>query len=80
MFILFLLVLFGAFLLLRRGQFGPPPWFGAHHSPESEAKQVLASRFAQGEISSDEFLERASVLNWTPGSDSWETRGKRKRR
>jgi uncharacterized membrane protein len=78
MFVLFLLILAGAFFLARRNGFGPPPWI-AHHSPETEAKRVLADRFARGDISSDEFLERASVLNWTPGSDAWETRKKRRR-
>jgi len=43
-------------------------------SPEQEAKRVLADRFARGELSTDEFMERASVLNWTPGSDSWPAR------
>lgn len=71
MVLLLLLLLFGALFLLRRGgQIGPPPWLRASHSPETDAKRVLAERFAQGDISSDEFLERASVLNWTPGSDS----------
>ncbi len=78
MFLLFLLLAAGAFFLMRRGTFGPPPWVG-RSSPETEAKRVLSERFARGDISSDEFLERASVLNWTPGSDTWETR-KRKRR
>ena len=32
-----------------------------------EAREILATRFATGDLSSDEFLERASVLNWTPG-------------
>jgi putative membrane protein len=38
--------------------------------PEEEAKHVLADRFARGDISSDEFLERSSMLGWTPGSDA----------
>jgi uncharacterized membrane protein len=79
MFFLFVLLVLGTlFFLVRRGYLGPPPW-AAHRSPESEAKTILAERFARGDISSDEFMERASVLNWTPGSDSWETRkGKKK--
>ena len=79
MFFLFVLLVLGTlFFLVRRGYLGPPPW-AAHRSPESEAKTILAERFARGDISSDEFMERASVLNWTPGSDSWEARiGKRK--
>ena len=31
------------------------------------ARSILAERFARGEIDGDEFMERASVLNWTPG-------------
>lgn len=38
--------------------------------PEEEAKRVLAERFARGDIASDEFLERSSMLGWTPGSDA----------
>jgi putative membrane protein len=78
MFLFFLLVVAGTLFLLRRGIIGPPPWVAAHRSPENEAKKVLAERFARGDISSDDFLERASVLNWTPGSDTWETRKRRR--
>jgi putative membrane protein len=79
MFLLFVLLVLGTlFFLVRRGYLGPPSWT-VHRSPESEAKQILAERFARGDITSDEFMERASVLNWTPGSDSWEVRkGKKK--
>lgn len=80
--LLLLLLLAGAFLLARRGQlgrFGPPPWV-AHHSPEGEAKRILAERFAKGDITTDEFMERASVLNWTPGSDPMNNWKPRKRR
>jgi putative membrane protein len=79
--LLFLLLLLGtAFFLLRRGKLGPPPWLAMRHSPEAAARRILAERFAQGEISSDEFMERASILNWTPGSDTWETRRPHKKR
>jgi uncharacterized membrane protein len=71
MFVLFLLLVLATFFLVRRGHIAPPPWIGQHRSPEAEAKRILAERFARGEISSDEFMERASVLNWTPGSDAW---------
>jgi putative membrane protein len=37
--------------------------------PEDEAKRILAERFARGDISSDEFMERSSILNWTPGAE-----------
>jgi uncharacterized membrane protein len=35
--------------------------------PEEEAKRIPAERFARGDIASDEFMERSSILNWTPG-------------
>ena len=35
--------------------------------PEEDAKRILADRFARGDIASDEFMERSSILNWTPG-------------
>lgn len=81
MFFLFLLLLLGGlFLLARRGRIGLPPWL-AQRSPESEARRILAERFARGDMSSDDFMERASVLNWTPGSDIWEhSSGKKRRR
>jgi len=79
MFLLFVLLVLGTlFFLVRRGYLGAPPW-AAHRSPETEAKSILAERFARGDITTDEFMERASVLNWTPGSDAWEVRkGKKK--
>ena len=68
MFLLFLLLVIATVAFVRRGgQFGPPPWARQLRSPEHEARQILATRFATGDISSDEFLERASILNWTPG-------------
>jgi uncharacterized membrane protein len=81
MFFLLMLLALGTllFFLVRNGQLGSPSWANTR-SPESEAKKILAERFARGDITSDEFMERASVLNWTPGSDSWEVRkGKKKR-
>ena len=80
MFFLFILLAFGAFLLLRHGHFGPPPWVGGTRSPEFEAKRMLAERFARGDISSDEFLERASILNWTPGTETWPPADRKQRR
>jgi uncharacterized membrane protein len=80
MFFLFMLLVLGTvvFFLVRHGQFAPQSLAGSR-SPESEAKKILAERFARGDITTDEFMERASVLNWTPGSDSWEI-GKRKKK
>ena len=81
MFLLFLLLLAATFFFLARtGRIGPPPWVQSR-SPEGEAKRVLAERFARGDITTDEFMEKASVLNWTPGSDpydNWKPRKKRR--
>ena len=80
MFLLFLMLVAGTlFYLVRTGRISPPPWVAARTSPELEARKILSERFARGDISTDEFMERASVLNWTPGSDSWEI-GKRKKK
>lgn len=69
----FLLLALLASLLLaylwRQGKLSVPS-LGAPRTPEDEAKRILAERFARGDISSDDFMERASILNWTPGSDS----------
>ena len=47
--------------------------------PEEEAKRILADRFARGDIASDEFMERSSILNWTPGVEPVPSkRGKRR--
>lgn len=78
MFLLFLLLVAGSIFLMRRGGLGAIPPFVRQPSPEAEAKRVLAERFARGDMSSDDFLERASVLNWTPGSEAWETPKKRR--
>ena len=78
--LLFLLLIAGTiFLLVRQGKLGPPPWVSAQRSPETEAKRILSERFARGELSTDEFMERASVLNWTPGSESWESQSRKKK-
>ena len=65
---LLLLLLVGAtlFWLRRTGRLGELG-AGRRRRPEDEAREILATRFATGDLSSDEFLERASVLNWTPG-------------
>ncbi|WP_186356274.1 SHOCT domain-containing protein [Streptomonospora sp. PA3] len=68
---LLVLLLLGvlAYLLITRFKGRRPPWAGAaHEPPEYAARKVLAERFARGDITVDEFLERASVLNWTPGA------------
>jgi putative membrane protein len=80
MFFLLMLLVLGTllFFLIRNGQLASSQ-MTANRSPEAEAKRILAERFARGDITSDEFMERASILNWTPGSDSWDL-GKRKKR
>jgi putative membrane protein len=82
MFFLLMLLVLGTllFFLIRHGHFGSPSVAASNPSPETEAKKILAERFARGEISTDDFMERASVLNWTPGSDSWEVRKDKKKR
>lgn len=40
---------------------------GGMMSAEHKAREILAERFARGEIDAQEFMERASLLNWTPG-------------
>jgi putative membrane protein len=79
---LLLLVLVAAlagFYLWRQGKLTLPSFVG-RRAPEDEAKQILADRFARGDITSDDFLERSSVLNWTPGSDPAPLRRPRKKR
>lgn len=65
-----LLIAATAFFLVRKFKGnGRPPWVTGPEAPETAAKRVLSERFARGDISIEEFMERASVLNWTPGSD-----------
>ncbi|MFZ1117397.1 MAG: hypothetical protein WAN44_16400 [Propionibacteriaceae bacterium] len=47
--------------------------------PEEEAKRILAERFARGDIASDEFMERSSILNWTPGVEAVPSKRGKKR-
>jgi uncharacterized membrane protein len=80
MFCLFLLLLAATvFFLVRSGRVGPPPW-SQSRAPEAEAKRVLAERFARGDITTDEFMEKASVLNWTPGTDPFQGIRQKKKR
>lgn len=68
--LLLLLLLAGlaALYLWRSGRI-EVPGVGRSGVPEQEARRILAERFAHGDISTDDFLERASLLNWTPGAD-----------
>jgi putative membrane protein len=65
--ILILLLALTALYLWRRGSLQLPKL--GRPRPEDEAKRILAERFARGDMTSDEFLERSSILNWTPGTD-----------
>jgi putative membrane protein len=76
--ILLVILLAGAattFLLWRTGRL-PLRGVSSNRSPDVQAKQILAERFARGDISSEEFLDRCTTLNWTPGIDRV-ARGKR---
>lgn len=69
-FVVLLLIIGATILYLRRHDFSPTAWLNRRsHPPEAEAQQILAERFARGDISTEDFMDRASVLNWTPGSD-----------
>jgi putative membrane protein len=78
MLLLLLMVLAGLYLW-HQGKL-PLPKLGGHRPPEEEAKGILAERFARGDISSDEFLERSSILNWTPGTDPVPSKPRKNRR
>ncbi|HVD81500.1 MAG TPA: hypothetical protein VNB87_13295 [Propionibacteriaceae bacterium] len=78
-FLLLLLLVLVALYLWHQGKL-PLPKLGSHRSPEDEAKQILAERFARGDITSDEFLERSSILNWTPGTDPLPSKPRKNRR
>jgi putative membrane protein len=79
-FTLLMLLLAGltALYLWRSGRLSLPA-LGRSGSAEQEAKHILAERFARGDITSDDFLERASMLNWTPGADPGPRRHRRKK-
>jgi putative membrane protein len=66
--LLLLLLALAGFYLWRQGKLTLPTLSGVR-SPEDDAKRILAERFARGDINSDEFLERASMLNWAPGTN-----------
>jgi hypothetical protein len=70
-----------AFYLWRQGKL--PLNLGRPRSPEEDAKRILAERFAQGDISGDisteDFMERSSILDWTPGAEPLPSRPRKKR-
>ena len=69
--LLLILLLAGltALYLWRSGRLNLPA-AGRWRSPEFDARRILAERFARGDITTDDFLERASILNWTPGAEA----------
>lgn len=67
-----------AFYLWRQGKL--PINLGRSRSPEEAAKKILAERFAQGDVSTEEFMERSSILNWTPGAEPLPSRPRKSRR
>ncbi|MFC4560341.1 SHOCT domain-containing protein [Nocardiopsis mangrovi] len=67
MFLVPLVLIALGFFIATRFAKRRPPWATPPEAPEDGAKRVLAERFARGDIGVDEFMERASVLNWTPG-------------
>jgi uncharacterized membrane protein len=77
MFLLLLLVLATAYLLMRPGGYLANRQLTPQPAPEDDAKRVLADRYAKGDMTTDDFLERASVLNWTPGSEVYQSPKKR---
>jgi putative membrane protein len=80
-FLLLLLILALAlttFYLWRQGKL--PLNLGKPRSPEEDAKKILAERFAQGDISTEDFMERSSILNWTPGAEPLPSRPRKSRR
>jgi putative membrane protein len=67
------------FYLHRQGRL-TLPGLGGRRPPEEEAKAILAERFARGDISTEDFMERSSILNWTPGSEAVPARRRPRRR
>jgi putative membrane protein len=76
--LLLLLLALAGFYLWRQGKLTLPTLSGVR-SPEDDAKRILAERFARGDINSDEFLERASMLSWAPGTNPPATKRGRNR-
>ncbi len=74
-----LLLLLGTVLYRAYNERAARSSLAAVTAPDDGARRILAERFARSEMTSDEFLERASILNWTPGSDQFLQRRKDKR-
>jgi putative membrane protein len=61
--ILILLALAALVVFLVRGDFGARPSQGDDKRSGPDAREILAERFARGEISKDEYEERRRVLS-----------------
>ena len=60
--VLILLVLVALVVFLVRGDFGTRPSQGEEKRSGPDAREILAERFARGEISEDEYEERSRAL------------------
>jgi putative membrane protein len=59
-----ILVIVAIVFLCRRGRRWGPRYYGSHRSGRREsAAELLERRFAEGQISSDEYRERRSILD-----------------
>ncbi len=74
--LLILALVLGGLYLWRAGKL--PLTVGRPRSPEEDAKRILAERFAQGDISTEDFMERSSILNWTPGAEPLPSRPRKR--
>jgi putative membrane protein len=61
-------LLAGLIVALVRGRSQPRDTSGAHHQSSHRPEDVLADRFARGEIDEEEFTRRRSVLHATHDS------------
>ncbi len=52
----------GIVFLCRRARWWGPRHHAPHHARRESAAELLERRFAEGQISSDEYRERRSVL------------------
>ena len=64
--ILILLAVVALVVLFARGNVGDGRSQGGEKRAPPDAREILAERFARGEISEDEFEERRRVLDHTP--------------
>lgn len=64
--ILILLVVMALVVFLVRRDFGARPSQGEEKRPVPDAREILAERFARGDISEEEFEQRKRVLDRQP--------------